>query len=86
MPKNPTLCLDCGKATAGGIRCKLCHGAFIAQKALDETAATDSTILGLVKDGLTVRQIAGQLGVSAARAHQKIQIARAREVKRSARA
>jgi hypothetical protein len=87
-----TFCLDCGNPTAGGLRCKTCHGAFISGLALTATAAADARILLLVNPdrdghkGITVRQLAGMLGVSTARAHQKIKLAREREEKREARA
>jgi DNA-directed RNA polymerase specialized sigma24 family protein len=78
-----THCIDCGRATAGGLRCKSCHGLYVARQALVETAEVDRTILAMVdEEHLTGQRIAARLGISRVRARQKIVRAREREAMR----
>lgn len=77
-------CIDCGKPTSGGLRCKQCHGRVLARRALEETADTDRMILRMVDEGVTGARLATRLGISRVRASKKIRAAREREAKRTA--
>lgn len=77
-------CIDCGNPT-GGKRCKTCHGRFLAEQALDETAARDAELLQMVDvEGVSGTRIAARFGISRARASQKIAQARERTRRREA--
>lgn len=78
-----TNCVDCGKETTGGVRCKPCHGAFMRRTALEETADRDRSILAMA-DGekLSGDRLAARLGVSRTSAAKGLRVARVREEKR----
>lgn len=80
-----TTCKDCGEPTAGGMRCKHCHGAFIRRVALTQTTDRDRELLAMVAaDNLAGQRLADRLGVSRTRAQQLITKAREREERRRA--
>jgi hypothetical protein len=80
---NPTYCIDCGTETAGGVRCKACHGAFLRLESLKATAQADRNLLADVdREKLNGGRLAARLGISRVRGVQKIRIAREREAKR----
>lgn len=77
---EPRTCIDCGRPTAGGLRCRTCHGRELARRALSATADDDQALLAMVSDeGLTGNRLAVRLGVSRVRAYGKIRLARRRE-------
>lgn len=81
---EPNTCIDCGKP-AGGLRCKACHGKFIAAQALAATASRDAEVLTMVDDEkLSGQRLASRLGVSRTRARTMIRNARNREARRKA--
>ncbi len=82
--KPETRCIDCGNLTAGGLRCKTCHGALLRRQALESTAEGDRAILAMVAEGVTGRRLAVRLGVSSTRARDKVILARSREEQRKA--
>ena len=82
MPDN--VCIDCGKPTAGGLRCKSCHGQLLARRALDDTAESDAMVLQTVSEGVSGARLAARLGISRVRASRRIKSAKAREEKRRA--
>jgi hypothetical protein len=76
-------CLDCGRDVGPtSLRCRKCHGALLTRLSIEENAEFDRALLELVELGISMRSIGTMLGVSGARAHQKVQAARWRETQR----
>jgi hypothetical protein len=76
-------CIDCGRV-ASGLRCKDCHGKFIARQALLETAKRDAAVLQMVgEEHLSGQRLADRLGVSRTRARQLIRAAERRTERRN---
>jgi hypothetical protein len=76
-------CQDCGKEIGPtSIRCRKCHGALLTNQSIADSTDFDQAVLELGEIGISVRGLASMLGVSGARAHQKIKLARWRETQR----
>ena len=76
-------CRDCGKAIGPtSTQCRKCHGASLTRQSIEVSTEFDRAILELGEIGVSVRGLAAMLGVSGARAHQKIKLARWRETQR----
>lgn len=83
MTDIKTYCADCGNETAGGTRCKTCHGKFLALEALKSTAVQDRQLLHEVTtENLSGWRVAKRRGVTRVRGWQMIKRAKEREEKR----
>lgn len=73
-------CADCGNPTAGGQRCRSCHGRRMRESAAVALTDSDRELLKMRDDEhLTHARIAARLGLSRARVAQRIRDARRRE-------
>jgi predicted DNA-binding protein (UPF0251 family) len=71
-------CIDCGNESTG-LRCKVCHGKYIAERALAETAVRDAQVLDMVdREHLSGQRLADRLGISRTRTRKLIARARQR--------
>ena len=86
---EPHLCMDCGVRYTYGLRCRWCHGKYLRNTALAETATRDRELLAMLHQPggtpLSAQRLSERLGgISRTRVLQKIRKARAREAARAA--
>lgn len=75
-----TQCIDCGKETSGGLRCRACHGKFIKEFHAVALMESDRALLKMRdEEHLSGARIAARIGISRDRAYKRIIDARRRE-------
>lgn len=83
--RERTYCIDCGKETAGGKRCRRDHGAYIRARALEETTERDRELLEMIaRENLNGQRLATRLGVSKVYVSHRIRLAKDRTARRAA--